>query len=258
VPIIAPPAVIEFQSVSKVYRTGFMGRRRICALCNVTLSVPRGCVFGVVGPNRAGKTTLVKTLLSLCRPTAGTVLRLGQPVQHRHTLSCVGYLHESQAFPRYLTATTLLRYYGRLSFVESGELARRIAPLLEQVGLADRADEPIWTFSKGMVQRLALAQALVNDPELLVLDEPTEGMDLTARKLLHDVVGRHKAEGKTTVLVSHSLADVQRLCDRVAVLRGGRLVFTGLLAQLMQEARADDPADALQNVLEPMYSGVAS
>ncbi len=257
-PIIAPPAAVEFRSVSKIYRTGFAGGRRICALRDVTLSVPRGSVFGVVGPNRAGKTTLVKTLLSLCRPTAGTVLRLGRPVEHRHTLSRVGYVHESQTFPRYLTAATLLRYYGRLSFVASGDLDRRIPRLLEQVGLADRADEPIRTFSKGMVQRLALAQALVNDPELLVLDEPTEGMDLAARKLLHDVLGRNKAEGKTAILVSHSLTDVQRLCDRVAVLRAGRLVYAGSLDELMPEATADGPADALQSVLEPMYAGVAT
>ena len=257
-PLIAPAAVAEFQSVSKTYCTGFLGRRRMCALRDVTLSVPRGSVFGVVGPNRAGKTTLVKALLSLCRPTSGTILRLGEPAQYRSTLSRVGYLHESQAFPRYLTAATLLRYYGGLSFVAAAELARRIPRLLEQLGLADRANEPIWTFSKGMVQRLALAQALVNDPDLLVLDEPTEGMDLVARKLLHDVVGRHKAEGKTTIMVSHSLADVQRLCDRVAVLRGGRLAFTGSLAELMPQATTDHSADALQNVLEPIYAGAAT
>jgi ABC-2 type transport system ATP-binding protein len=258
VPIVAPPAAVEFRSVSKTYRTGFLGGRRICALRDVTLAVPRGCVFGVVGPNRAGKTTLVKTLLSLCRPTAGTILRLGRPVEHRCTLSRVGYVHESQAFPPYLTATTLLQYYGRLSFVASRELERRIPRLLEQVGLADRAGEPIRTFSKGMLQRLALAQALVNDPELLVLDEPTEGLDLTARKLLHGVLARNRAEGKTAVLVSHNLAEVQRLCDRVAVLRTGRLVYAGLLARLTPEATNDGRADALQSVLEPMYAGAAT
>ena len=257
-PLITPPAVVEFRSVSKIYRTGFMRRRRICALHDVTLSVPRGSVFGVVGPNRAGKTTLLKTLLSLCRPTAGTILRLGRSVQNRSTLDRVGYLHESQAFPRYLTAAALLQYYGALSFVPTCELTRRIPRLLEQVGLADRAREPIATFSKGMVQRLALAQALVNDPELLVLDEPTEGMDLVARKLLHDVVRRHRAEGRTTILVSHSLADVEQLCDRVAVLRGGRVTFSGAIGELITNAMADDPAATLQDALEPLYAGAST
>jgi ABC-2 type transport system ATP-binding protein len=257
-PIITPVPAVEFQSVSKVYRLGWLGRRQTCALRDVTLAVPRGSVFGVVGPNRAGKTTLVKALLSICRPTSGTIQRLGWPAENRSTLDRVGYLHESQAFPRYLTPVTLLQYYGALSFVPARQLARRIPLRLEQVDLADRAHEPIATFSKGMVQRLALAQALINDPELLVLDEPTEGMDLIARKLLHDVVHRHKAEGKTTILVSHSLSDVQRLCDRVAVFRGGRVAFTGSLAELMPDATADGSADALEDALEPMYAGVSS
>ena len=181
------PAVVEFQSLGKTYHRGWMRRRAVRALRDVTFSVPRGCVFGVVGPNRAGKTTLVKTLLSLCRPTSGTVFRFGQPACDRRTLAQVGYLHESQAFPTYLSARALLAYYGGLSFVSRAELARRIPRLLEQVGLADRASEPIATFSKGMLQRLALAQSLVNDPQLLVLDEPTAGMDVAAQA----VAGRH-------------------------------------------------------------------
>jgi ABC-2 type transport system ATP-binding protein len=256
--IATPPAVVEFRSVSKLYRLGFLGRRRLYALRDVTLSVPRGSVFGVVGPNRAGKTTLLKALLSICRPTSGTILRLGRSAQDRSTLGRVGYLHESQAFPRYLTAVALLQYYGALSFVPARELVRRIPQRLEQVGLADRAREPIATYSKGMVQRLALAQALVNDPELLVLDEPTEGMDLVARKLLHDVVRRHQAEGKTTILVSHSLADVEQLCNRVAVLRGGRVAFSGALGELIASATADDSAAALQGALEPLYAGASA
>ena len=188
--------------------------------------MPQGSVFGVIGPNRAGKTTLVKALSSLCRPTSGTILRLGRPVQRpRHAVARVGYLHESQAFPRYLTARVLLRYYGRLSFVASASW-HSIPRLLEQVGLADLARRTDLAFSKGMVQRLALAQALVNDPELLVLDEPTEGMDLLARKTLARRGRPPRGGRKTRLFVSHSLADVQRLCDRVAVLRAAGW-FTG-------------------------------
>ena len=250
--------IVEFHAVTKIYRTGILRRRAVYALRDVTLAVPQGSVFGLLGPNRAGKTTLVKCLLSLCRPTSGTVQRFGWLASERGTLARVGYLHECQAFPRYLKAAELLHYYGRLSLVPGDDLARRIPRLLELVGLADRVDEPIATFSKGMAQRLALAQALINDPELLVLDEPTEGMDLSARKLLHEVILRYRDAGNTVILVSHSMADVQRLCDRVAVLREGRLAFCGPLAELTGDAPADASPDALQDALEPMYAGASA
>jgi ABC-2 type transport system ATP-binding protein len=252
-----PPSIVEFQQVSKVYRSGLLRRRKVCALRDVTLSVPRGSVFGVLGPNRAGKTTLLKVLLSICRPTSGTVVRLGRPARDRSTLSGVGYLHQCQAFPQYLSATTLLGYYGALALVPGRELQERIPRLLEQVGLADRAGEPIARFSKGMLQRLALAQALVNDPELLVLDEPSEGMDVAARKLLDETLRRRQTEGKTAMLVSHNMADVERLCDLAVVLREGQVAFAGALADLPGVPPVDGPA-ALQEALEPLYAGASS
>ncbi len=217
--------------------------------------MPRGSVFALLGPNRAGKTTLVKALLSLCRPTSGTILRMGRGTADRGTLARVGYLHESPAFPRYLTARAFLDYYGGLSLLSGRELAERLPRLLDEVGLADRAGEPISAFSKGMLQRLALAQALINDPELLVLDEPTEGMDLSARKLLHRVILRRKQEGKTAIIVSHSMPDVGRLCDEAAVLRGGQVIFRGSLAELTGQRPADVDAEALQDALDPIYAG---
>ncbi len=252
-----PTPIVEFHNVSKVYRSGLLGKRAVWALRNVTLAVPQGTVFGLIGPNRAGKTTLVKALLSICRPTSGTIQRLGRPWKDRGTLASIGYLHESQSFPRYLTATTLLHYYGGLSLVPSTLLARRVPQLLAEVDLADRAAEPIARFSKGMVQRLALAQALVNDPELLVLDEPTEGMDILARKLLHEVIRRRQDRGKTAILVSHSMADVGRLCDQVALLRAGEVAYAGPLCDLLDDDPADFSADTLQEALEPLYAGVS-
>lgn len=247
--------IAEFQNVCKVYRTGLLRRTPIVALRDVTLSIPAGSVFGVLGPNRAGKTTLIKVLLSICRPTAGKIRRLGLPAHDRSTLARIGYLHESQAFPRYLTAMSLLRYYGRLSLVPGPMLDERIPRLLEQLGLADRAHEPIATFSKGMAQRLALAQSLVNDPDLLVLDEPTEGMDFLARKLLHDAICLRREEGKTAILVSHNMDDVRRLCDQVAILQAGRLVFTGPLTDLADGSSSGASIDAVQGALEAMYCG---
>jgi ABC-2 type transport system ATP-binding protein len=247
--------IVEFQNVSKTYHLGLLRRRTIHALRDVSFKVRGGCVFGLLGPNRAGKTTLVKALLSICRPTAGTILRLGRDAAYRGTLARIGYLHESPAFPRYLTARAFLDYYGALSLLTRREVAMRIPRLLDEVGLNDRAGEAIAAFSKGMLQRLALAQALVNDPELLVLDEPTEGMDLSARKLLHEIIHRRKAEGKTAILVSHSMADVGRLCDELAVLRGGQVVFHGMLAELTGQASQEGDVDSLQEALEPMYAG---
>ena len=214
-------------------------------------------MFGVLGPNRAGKTTLLKALLGICRPTSGTILRLGLPAEDRTTLARVGYVHERQAFPQYLTAASLLRYYGALASGPRRQLAERIPRLLDEFGLADRAAEPISSFSKGMSQRLALAQALLGDPDLLVLDEPAEGMDLAARKLLYDVIDGRRRQGKTAILVSHNMADVGRLCDLAAVLRDGRVAFTGSLADLVGGGPADASA-ALQEALEPLCTGAAT
>ena len=231
--------IVEFQNVSKTYHLGLLQRRAIHALRDVSFKIRGGCVFGLLGPNRAGKTTLIKSLLSICRPTSGTIVRLGRDASVRSTLARIGYLHESPAFPRYLTARAFLDYYGGLSLLTRRELAARVPRLLDEVGLNDRAGEAIAAFSKGMLQRLALAQALVNDPELLVLDEPTEGMDLSARKLFHEVVLRRKAEGKTAILVSHSMADVGRLCDELAVFAGARSSSRGCWPTSRARGRAE-------------------
>jgi ABC-2 type transport system ATP-binding protein len=241
-----------FENVVKTFATGPLGRGRVPAVRGVTLAVPAGGVFGLLGPNRAGKTTLVKLLLSLAAPTSGAITRLGEPVSDRRTLARVGYMHENHAFPRYLSAGELLAFYGGLSGVPGDALGRRVDQLLERVGLADRRSEPIARFSKGMVQRLGLAQALVNDPDLLILDEPTEGLDLSGRQLLRQVVREFKAAGKTVLLVSHVMAEVEELCDRVAVLVAGRLVHDGPLVDLLR-----DPATGgrrpLEAALRPLY-----
>ena len=240
-----------FENVAKTYRAGLSGRGGVVALRGVSLAVPAGTALGLLGPNRAGKTTLVKLLLSLCSPTAGSITRLGAPARDRRTLARVGYMHENHAFPRYLSADELLHFYGGLSGVRGGELGPRVNSLLERVGLADRRREPIARFSKGMVQRLGLAQALINDPDLLILDEPTEGLDLFGRQLMRQVVREFKAAGKTVLLVSHVLTEVEELCDRVAVLVAGSLAHAGPLAELLA-----DPAGGrrtLEAALRPIY-----
>jgi ABC-2 type transport system ATP-binding protein len=246
-------AAAVFQKVSKIYRVGWT-QRRLVALDEVSLTVGWGEVLGLIGPNRAGKTTLVKILLSICRPSSGRIMRLESGLSDRSTLARVGYVHENPAFPQYLNARQLVEGYGRLSGVPRGLARRRGGELLEQVGLADRSRERISNFSKGMLQRLALAQALTNDPKLLVLDEPAEGMDLPARRLLDDVIRQRRELGNSVILVSHSLADVKRLCDRVAVLRSGRVAYDGRVADLADDVHFDETGP-LESAVEAIYAG---
>jgi ABC-2 type transport system ATP-binding protein len=243
--------VLEFDNVSKDYPGGLLRRAPLRAVAGVGFRVQAGEVFGLLGPNRAGKTTLVKMLLSLTRPTSGRVIRLGRPLGERQTLARVGYMHENHAFPRYWHATGLLHYYGALTLMQEPEVRRRVPELLERVGLSDRSREPIRRFSKGMVQRLGLAQALLNDPELLVLDEPTEGLDLAGRQLLREIINERRQQGKTVLLVSHVLAEVEQLCDRVAVLVGGKLAHLGPLSSLT--GRGSAPARTLEQALQDLY-----
>jgi ABC-2 type transport system ATP-binding protein len=244
----------EFQNVGKVYPAGWSRRRGTRAVQGVTLRVPPGLVFGLLGPNRAGKTTLVKLLLALGRPTEGTVTRLGRPAKDIATLARVGYMHENQHFPRYLTARELLRFYAALTLMKPETIPARVDELLRTVGLADRPDEPISRFSKGMVQRLGLAQALLNDPDLLILDEPTEGLDLVGRALLRDVIAGQKARGKTVLLVSHVLSEVEQTCDRVAVLVSGAVVKEAPVADLVRDPKTGDRRP-LEAALRPLYEG---
>ncbi|MBX9681342.1 MAG: ABC transporter ATP-binding protein [Gemmataceae bacterium] len=243
--------MLEFQDIVKDYPSGFLGRHRLRAADGVSFRVEPGEAFGLLGPNRAGKTTLVKLLLSLCRPTSGTVTRLGRPARDRSTLARVGYVHENPAFPRYLSATSLLHYFGSLTLLPEPTVRKRVPELLALTGLADRAHESISRFSKGMVQRLGLAQALLNEPDLLVLDEPNEGLDLVGRQLVRDVVRRQKSRGGSVLFVSHVLTEVEKMCDRVAVLIGGKTQFVGTLDALLRDSAG--AARPLEVALKPYY-----
>jgi ABC-2 type transport system ATP-binding protein len=244
--------VVEFQNVSKVYVDPLNGRQGVTAVADASFTVAAGEVFALLGPNRSGKTTLVKLLLSLCRPTGGAIRRFGKPISDRSALARIGFMHENQHFPRYWTAAGLLEYYGALALVPSCQLAVRVPELLRQVGLADRSHEPISRFSKGMVQRLGLAQALINDPDLLVLDEPTEGLDLLGRQLLQRIIVNRKERGGTVLLVSHVLSEVEKVCDRAVVLFKGSVCFHGPLAQLLRDS-VSKTRRTLEEALQPLY-----
>jgi ABC-2 type transport system ATP-binding protein len=221
--------------VVKDYPRGILGLDRLRAVDQVSFRIEPGEVFGLLGPNRAGKTTLVKLLLAFCQPTQGQVLRFGQPSSNRDTLKQTGYVHENQAFPRYLNASAMLQFYGALSLMREEAVKARVPKLLERVGLADRAAEPISRFSKGMIQRLGIAQAMLNEPDLLVFDEPSEGLDLLGRDLVRDLVREQKERGKSVLFVSHVLDEVEKFCDRVGVIVAGKLAFVGKLGELLKD-----------------------
>ena len=243
--------LVEFTEVVKDYPRGILGLDRLRAVDGVSFRVQPGEVFGLLGPNRAGKTTLVKLLLALCLPTTGKVARFGQPSTARDTLKRVGYVHENQAFPRYLTARALLEFYGAMSLLPEPTVKERVPRLLERVGLADRAAEPISRFSKGMIQRLGIAQALLNEPDLLVFDEPSEGLDLLGRQLVRDLVHEQKQRGKSVLFVSHVLSEVEQFCDRVAIIVAGKLAFLGTLADLLKDSKSG----GLEAALRTYYTG---
>jgi ABC-2 type transport system ATP-binding protein len=223
---------IETRELSKTYVEGLLRRRRQQALKEVSLRVERGEIFGLLGGNGAGKTTFIKTLLGIVRKTSGQASLLGLPAGDRRGRRLVGYLPENLRVPRHLTGYTALEYYGNLSNVPTSLIRQRRGPLLEKVGLADRAKDPVRTYSKGMLQRLGLAQAMLHDPELFILDEPTDGLDPLARSQVRGYLTELRRQGKTVFLNSHILQEVELVCDRVAILDKGVLRRVANVAEL--------------------------
>jgi len=223
--------VIEAEGLRKVYRSRF-GTRHVNALDGIDLSVGAGEVFGLLGPNGAGKTTTVKILLGLTRPTAGGARLFGIPVSDPESRRRVGYLPEGHRFPGYLTARQTLSIFGRMSGMARSAVAALIPELLARVRLSDWADVKVKKFSKGMTQRLGLAAALVHDPDVLLLDEPTDGVDPVGRREIRDLLRDEASRGRAILLNSHLLSEIELTCDRVAVLRRGRVAAQGRIADL--------------------------
>jgi ABC-2 type transport system ATP-binding protein len=205
------------------------------AVADFTLQVERGEVFGFLGPNGAGKTTSVKMMLGLTAPTAGRAILLGNPLGDRLTRAKIGFLPEHFRFHEWLTAAEFLDLHGRLLGMSKHERTAVIPDLLALVGLADRAGTRLKAFSKGMLQRIGLAQALLNDPELVFLDEPTSGLDPLGRRLVRDIINGLRGEGTTVFLNSHLLSEVEQTCDRVAFIREGVILQTSSLADFAAE-----------------------
>ena len=194
------------------------------AVRDLTLQVRRGEAFGFLGPNGAGKSTSIKMLLGLVKPTQGSALLLGQPLGTREVRARIGFLPEHFRFYDWLSATELVTFHGRLCGLAERVLRERVPRLLERVGLGSHRSKPLRSFSKGMMQRAGLAQAIVNEPDILFLDEPTSGLDPGGRKLVRDVIREQRNRGATVFLNSHLLGEVEQSCDRIAFIRKGEIV----------------------------------
>ena len=218
---------IETNDLSKTYSQGLIFKQRHVALQNVSLTVQRGEIFGLLGPNGAGKTTFLKIMLGIIRKTGGRASLLGHPAGSRQGRKLVGYLPEHLRVPAHLTGYQALEFFGNLSNVPTRIVRERRQQLLETVGLVDRAKDNVKQYSKGMLQRLGLAQALLHDPELLVLDEPTDGLDPKARAEMRQIIRDLQGRGVTIFLNSHLLQEVEMICQRVAILDKGQLRYCG-------------------------------
>jgi len=225
--------VVETRNLTKVYRD-FWGRQKVRALKALDLTVRRGEVFGLLGPNGSGKTTTMKLLLGLLFPTSGDIHMLGKPATDVSKNAKIGYLPEESYLYRFLNAEETLDFYGRLFSMSGAVRRQRVAQLIGMVGLESAKKRQLREYSKGMARRLGLAQALINDPELILLDEPTSGLDPIGTRNMKDLILDLKQQGKTIIMSSHLLADVQDVCDRIGILHQGELKELGRVEDLLK------------------------
>ncbi|MBA3313378.1 MAG: ABC transporter ATP-binding protein [Planctomycetaceae bacterium] len=248
-----PESVIEIRNLTKVYRD-FWGRKKVQALNSLSLDVHRGEVFGLLGPNGSGKTTTLKLLLGLLFPTEGEIRILGKTATDVEKNKYIGYLPEESYLYRFLNAEETLDFYGRLFGLSSSERKTRSDRLIKLVKLDHARRRQLKEYSKGMTRRIGLAQALINDPEIIFLDEPTSGLDPNGRRDVKDLILQLKSEGKTVVMCSHLLAEIEDVCDRVAILYNGELKLLGTVDELLQSQGETQlrttaiPQDAIREV----------
>lgn len=227
--------VVETRSLTKVYRD-FWGRKKKTALNALDLQIQRGEIFGLLGPNGSGKTTTIKLLLGLLFPTSGEANVFGEPALSVKKNERIGYLPEESYLYRFLNAEETLDFYGRLFDIAPAQRRKRADELIEMVGLSRDRKRTLREYSKGMRQRIGLAQALINDPELIILDEPTSGLDPLGTRWMKDLIKDLRQQGKTVLMCSHRLDDVQDVCDRIAILYDGDLQTLGEVHKLLEDA----------------------
>lgn len=238
--------VVEITNLTKDYEVGFWRKKKVRALDGLSLSIDSGQIFGFLGANGAGKTTTLKLLMRLIFPTTGSARILGKDIQDVSMHAHIGYLPENPYFYDYLTAREFLDYCAEIFGLPAAERRKRTADLLARVKLDEkRWDTQLRKFSKGMLQRVGLAQSLINDPEIVFLDEPMSGLDPVGRREVRDLIGTLRDEGKTVFMCSHILSDIEVLCDRVAILKKGRLAQVGYLDELRRSNEGPNRMEVL-------------
>ena len=238
----------KFSALEKTYTVGFWRKKPKHALRPLNLTIEEGEIFGFLGPNGAGKTTTLKLLMGLIFPTSGSARILGMEIDDPRMKAQIGFLPEQPYFYDYLTARELLEYYGRLSGVDAKELSRKVNEVLQRVGLPDAGGVQLRKFSKGMLQRVGIAQAILHDPKVVFFDEPMSGLDPMGRREVRDLMEQLKHEGKTVFFSTHILSDAEALCDRVAIIHKGELQGVGAVAEL---------TSGVQGKVEMVWQGTA-
>lgn len=228
---------IEITGLTKIYSVGFLRKSQKTGLKDLSLQVQEGEVFGCLGPNGAGKSTTLKLLMGLMYPTSGTMRILGKDIDDPSVKAAIGFLPEQPYFYDYLSAPELLEYFAQLSGVPAGERSSRAKKMLDKVGLGDVGSLQLRKFSKGMLQRVGIAQAIIHDPQIVFLDEPMSGLDPVGRREVRDIIQGLNDEGKTVFFSTHILSDAEALCDRVAVLHKGELRGVEVVADLLAKTR---------------------
>ncbi len=237
---------IKIEGLTKTFRL-LMHKEPVKAVDNLSLEVHQGEIFGFLGPNGAGKTTTIKMLLGIIFPTSGSAQILGKPAGDIGVKAEISYLPESPYFYEHMSGQEVLDFYGRIFGLADPVRRQRVEELLKTVGLYQDRRKPLSQYSKGMLQRIGIAQALINDPKLLILDEPTSGLDPIAHMDIRDLILNLKAQGKTVFLSSHQLSDVEMVCDRVSILNRGKLLKVGNLADLLAGGRVEITASGLDD-----------
>jgi ABC-2 type transport system ATP-binding protein len=244
--------VVEIENLTKDYEVGFWKKKKVRALDGLNLSVERGEIFGFLGGNGAGKTTTIKLLMRLMFPSAGSAKILGRDISDVKMHARIGYLPENPYFYDYLTARELLNYFAELFGIEKTERKRRVEDLLDKVGLEEVSrGKQLRKFSKGMLQRVGLAQSLINEPEIVFLDEPMSGLDPVGRREIRELIANLREKGVTVFMSTHILSDIEALCDRVAILRKGKLAATGKLDELLAQSGETQSFEITLNGISP-------
>ncbi len=255
--------IVQTENLTKIFKSGRFSNNSVKALDNLTLNIEEKKIFGLLGPNGAGKTTLVKILLGIIYPTSGKAELFGKNISNHQNRRRVGFLPENHRFPEYMTGEQVLFFYGELSGMKHTELKKKSDEFLSLVDMEKWRKTKIKKYSKGMLQRLGLAQAMLNNPELIFLDEPTDGVDPIGRKQIRDILVNLNSEGKTILVNSHLLSEVELICDTVAILNKGLLVKEGTVEDLTVTENAyiiktSDLSESILNTLLSQYKAEIS